>query len=125
MTTGDEMSESKHTPGPLTVKVNDKWPYNIETFNAAGDVVFSRDLPCNGTGQKSAQEAMAGVGMPADWNAGKHNARALADEVLRAAAPDMLETLQAVRDYVVTMKGMGHEYQAMIDAAIAKATGAA
>ena len=41
---------------------------------------------------------------------------------LIAAAPDMLEALQLVRDYIVTMKGMGHEYQVAIDAAISKAT---
>ena len=34
----------------------------------------------------------------------------------------MLEALQLVRDYIVTMKGMGHEYQVAIDAAISKAT---
>lgn len=42
---------------------------------------------------------------------------------LIAAAPDLLEALQLVRDYVATMKGMGHQYQVEIDAAIAKATG--
>jgi hypothetical protein len=43
---------------------------------------------------------------------------------LIAAAPDLLEALQMVRDYVVTMKGDGHQYQVVIDEAIAKATGA-
>jgi hypothetical protein len=56
---------------------------------------------------------------------GKNGRPSKADGDLIKAAPDMQETLQAVRDYVVTMKGMGHEYQVMIDAAIAKATDAA
>jgi hypothetical protein len=42
---------------------------------------------------------------------------------LIAAAPELLEALLLVRDYVVTMKQMGHEYQIAIDAAIAKAKG--
>lgn len=35
---------------------------------------------------------------------------------------ELLEALQLVRGYVVTMKGHGHEYQQAIDAAIANAT---
>lgn len=44
---------------------------------------------------------------------------------LYAAAPDLLEALQMVSDYIRTMKHTGHEYVVTIDAAIAKATGAA
>jgi hypothetical protein len=49
--------------------------------------------------------------------------RDMANARLIAAAPELLEALVLVRDYVVTMKQMGHEYQVAIDAAIAKATG--
>lgn len=55
--------------------------------------------------------------MSVSGHCGEANAR------LIAAAPELLEALQMVRDYVVTMKGEGHEYQTFIDAAIAKATG--
>jgi hypothetical protein len=115
---------SNHTPGPLKVEIENCWPFRIQTFDAAGNVVFSRDLPSNSTAHQNAQEAMAGFGLPPEWEAAKHNLRAFADEVLRASAPDLLAALETVRDYVVTMKGMGHEYQLIIDSAIAKATGA-
>lgn len=67
----------------------------------------------------------------AEWQA-KHNAeRALWAEQRRlreqekfkaSMFDEMLDALKMVRDYVVTMKGKGHEYQIVIDAAIAKAT---
>lgn len=41
---------------------------------------------------------------------------------LIAAAPDLLDALHLVRDYIATMKVNGHEYSMSIDAAIAKAT---
>lgn len=45
------------------------------------------------------------------------------DATLFASANELLEALQMVRDYVVTLTGNGHPYQLAIDAAIAKATG--
>ena len=42
-----------------------------------------------------------------------------------SAAPDLLEAMQMVRDYLVLKKGKGHDYQVIVDAAIAKATGGA
>ena len=116
------MSEAKHTPGPLTVSVNNKWPFKIVTKNADGEVVFATDLPCYSTSHECAADAIDGVGLPAEWNAAEMNARAIADEVLRSAAPDLLDALHLVRDYIATMKGGGHEYSMSIDAAIAKAT---
>lgn len=107
----------KHTKGPLTVAVSDKWPFNIVTTDSAGNVVFSQPLPCYSTRHKNAAEAMSGKGLPPEWDAAEHNARTLADEVLRAAAPDLLKACQACADGV---KG----WQEMLHAAIAKATGA-
>jgi len=43
---------------------------------------------------------------------------------LIASAPDLLEVLQMVRDYIVLMKQPGHAYSVAVDAAIRKATGA-
>lgn len=46
-----------------------------------------------------------------------------AHERVRAAAPEMLEALQEIREYIFVMKGRGHAYQVLVDSAIAKATG--
>lgn len=42
---------------------------------------------------------------------------------LLAINAELVEALRMVRDYVVTMKGRGHDYQIAIDAALAKAEG--
>ena len=90
---------SAHTPGPWRV---------IETHLLTHDGDHVADMS-NGL----MVVASAKLGAP------------LADARLIAAAPELLEALELVRDYVVTMKGAGHEYQVAIDSAIAKATGAA
>jgi len=116
------MSEAKHTPGPLTVSVNDKWPFKIVTKNADGEVVFQTDLPIYSTSHNCAADAISGVGLPAEWNAAEMNARAIADEVVRAAAPDLLDALEFVMNRLVDK----HEDDIAAQkarAAIAKATG--
>ena len=82
---------STHTPGPLFVSIEPRWPFRIITTDLAGDVVFSRDMPSNSTAHRTSQEAMDGKGLPPEWNAGERNRRALADEYVRAAAPDLLK----------------------------------
>jgi hypothetical protein len=84
---------SGYTKGPLTVRVNDCWSFNIETYGADGKVVFSAGMPCYGTSLRHAKQVIAGKGMPSEWNAANKNARAVADEVLRAAAPELLGML--------------------------------
>lgn len=85
----------KHTPGP--------W-----RFDECGEVVGGKygspvcELP------------------PASMLAGsitEHSANAR----LITAAPDLLEALAMVRDYIVAMKGEGHDYSLIIDAALNKA----
>jgi len=49
----------------------------------------------------------------------------MANARLISAAPELLEAMEMVRGYIATMKGAGHEYTVAINAAIAKATGAA
>lgn len=90
---------SGHTPGPWVAKElyggNRRWVVlHEETINGGS---FKRRL---------------------DWSGQMDEANAR----LIAAAPDMLDALKMVRDYIVTMKGKGHEYQIVVDAAIEKAT---
>lgn len=108
---------AKHTPGPLTVSVQDRWPFKILTKDAAGNVVFATDMPCNSTSHKSAAECLAGVGMNPEWNAAEHNARALADEVLRAAAPNLAFQLLAAANYIDALGGDSRSYRQAYEAA--------
>lgn len=88
---------AKHTPGPLTVKIDKQWPFNINTFDANGLLIFVDRLPCHSTEDKTLKQAMACVHYDKDGREGYSamNHRALADAVLRAAAPDLLEELDA------------------------------
>lgn len=126
------MSAAKHTPGPLVVSVETEWPFKIVTKNAAGDVVFADDMPCHSTSHKSVADVMAGTGIDPKWNAPENNARAVADAVLRAAAPELLEALREVLKHEKWHAAVADEVtpaaRAAIkqaDAAIAKATGGA
>lgn len=114
---------AKHTPGPLTVSVEDQWPFRIVTKNAAGEVVFASDMPCHSTAHKNAAQALAGYGLDPSWKAAENNARAVADEVLRAAAPELLAALIDCREALRRCNAAGE--LAVVDAAIAKATGGA
>ena len=93
------MSAAKYTPGPLFVSVENKWPFRIVTKNSAGEVVFSHDMPSHSTSHRNAAEALAGKGLDPEWNAAERNAQALADEVLRAAAPELLEACEALIEW--------------------------
>lgn len=85
------------TAGPLHVTVSDKWPFRICTHNADGEVVFSRDMPAYSTSQKSAKQALDGLRMGEMAEEAKEaNHKALADEILRAAAPELFEALKAI-----------------------------
>lgn len=85
-----------HTPGPWVVRTDYSGAFNL--FGEGGN----RVILC--------QARMANQ----DQNV-----------QLISAAPDLLEALQLVRDWVVTLKGNNHPYQIAIDVAIAKATGSA
>jgi len=89
------MSGVKHTPGPLTVRVSERWPYDIETVNADGDVVFFDRMPAYSTAMRSHEDLWKGVGFPARKREEvvEVNRRAVADATIRAAAPDLLEAL--------------------------------
>ena len=101
------MSEAKHTPGPWSWSdkflTSDSAQHTWSLLGANGYGILSCD------GDSNSPQYLGESGK--------------ADALLIAAAPELLEALKLVRDYIVTMKGNGHEYQAAVDAAIAKAEG--
>lgn len=90
---------SKHTPGPWIISQDDEFLHVYDVMTPTGYYVASTH----------------------DGVEGKCNSEANAR--LIAAAPDLLEALQMVSEYIRTMKQDGHQYVVAIDAAIAKATG--
>lgn len=90
--------KTAYTPGPLTVAIDEIRPFDIRTRNADGETVFLRGMPSYSTKQRSAAECMAGVNISPSFkqNAISDNARALADETLRAAAPLLAEALVSI-----------------------------
>lgn len=118
---------SKYTAGPLTVSVWPQWPFYIDTHDNFGQLVFRRDMPMSSTKQGTVVEVMAGAYM------GKYaseafeiNARALADEVLRAAAPELREALQDLLEMLPQFGvPLSDPKRRAAEAAIAKAIGTA
>jgi hypothetical protein len=123
------MSAAKHTSGPLTVRVSTQFPFNIETLNAGGEVVFVRELPAHSTSHRKPEDALNAVGMPPEW--AEANGATLADEILRAAAPELLSiaerwaALDAGSWHQVRHANEKAELLADTRAVIAKATGGA
>lgn len=101
------MSKQQHTPGPWHVVLSD---------NATPHILHEHGCDSSDFSDFSSRVCVMPAEIVADYNS-------LANARLIAAAPELLEALEMVRDYVVTMKGRGHEYQIFIDAAIAKAKG--
>ena len=99
---------SKHTPGPWLI----------------AESVVSRHAVTNMRRIRSKNEGLE-HGAVCDVYGIQDGSEASANARLIAAAPDLLDALYLVRDYIATMKGNGHEYSMSIDAAIAKATGGA
>ena len=123
---------TKHTPGPLSVSFGTKWPFDILIVNQAGDVVHRELLPCHSSKDQNFEEALNCRNFKAseqeEYAAINH--RAVADAYLRAAAPDLLEVLQAIelamRFPTVTADAVLDENSPIregIRAAIARATG--
>ena len=110
---------SKHTPGPLFVVQPEKWPFDIQTIDASGNVVFSERRMAYGSNQKTVADVMHGHGFKDKRDeAVEWNARQLADAYLRAAAPELLEALVALIECDHTTNEL---WQAARDA-VAKAT---
>jgi hypothetical protein len=87
---------TKHTPGPLTVRVDGQLPFRIKTYNEKGEVVFSTEMPCYSAADKCAADAIAcrSRNRVDRAQAAAINHRAVANEVVRAAAPELLDALQ-------------------------------
>lgn len=95
-------TQTKWTQGPLTVRMASEWPWNIETVNAAGEVVFYTQLYCLSSDDKTAKEALDCAHIKADKREeySATNYRALADETIRAAAPELYKALEALTGVV-------------------------
>lgn len=91
------MSDTPYTRGPLTVRLSSKWPFHVETVDQNGQVVFSEDLVCSSTSHQTREDAIECRGFTRE---SRRSARALiqrqlANAYLRAAAPELLEALEA------------------------------
>lgn len=103
---------SAHTPGPWDVREqDDEFRVHAPDSRSYGFRVEMRIVDEVGGYSEQLEDGT--------WD----NAQAKANARLIAAAPELLDALQMVRDYVVRMKGWGHGYQLAVDAAIAKASG--
>jgi hypothetical protein len=126
------------TPGPLTAQVSPRWPFDIETINADGELVFCDRMPAHSTAMRSLDDFWLGVGFKGAEREEVivANRRALADATIRAAAPELYEALKIARDELAqiamhknltcpaaphVLAGMADRSLAHIDAALSKA----
>jgi hypothetical protein len=84
------------TPGPLTVKTDTKWPFDIKTYNASDEVVAVSSMPAYTTRQTTSKECMSGRFMTDQYEARVLNHCCYADQVLRATAPEMFDLLYEI-----------------------------
>ena len=98
--------DTKFTKGPLFVVQPDKWPFNIEIVDTAGELVFEEHRHSYSTSHKTVEDVMNCVGFRNTRDdpefvdrAIAANERQLADAYLRAAAPDLLEALRLCYDH--------------------------
>jgi hypothetical protein len=107
----------KPTPGPLRVQADDKWPFYIRTFDAAGDCVFREDMPAYSTAQRCLAECLAGKHMGGDAETSvRANIAALVDAELRAEAHNVLtDTGLRPRQLVERVKELKGVLQEAVD----------
>ena len=134
------MNPHKHgwTQGPWTVTVCPRWPYDIETTAANGEVIASDRMPAHSTQMRSIDDLWSGVGFKGAEREEiiAANRRALADATLRAASPELYEALEYARAELAqiamhktltcpaaphVLAGMADRSLAAIDAALSKA----
>ncbi|WP_395454682.1 hypothetical protein ACHMW5_13450 [Azospirillum melinis] len=97
----------KFTKGPWKLTQQGHWPFSLITRAADDRVIAFRELASDNTSDKLARHA----------NARSGNAEVIANETLRAAAPELLEALRYARRF---LKPGDHD-TAYVDAVIAKA----
>jgi hypothetical protein len=122
----------KFTKGPLFVVQPDKWPFNIEIVDTAGELVFEERRHSYSTSHKTVEDVMNCVGFHNTRDGPEFadraiaaNERQLADAYLRAAAPDLFEALRLMisddfPSLPLTVQALRLE---LADAALRKATG--
>ena len=112
-----------HTPGPLTVEMPKKWPWEIKIKDADGNTIFTHHLASFSTSDETLQDAMSG----ACWDsqserdvAARSNSRAVANAYLHAAAHDLLAALEEISDIarIEFPDVHGQWRRAMLDAAL-------
>lgn len=91
------MKDLNITKGKLMVRVSEDYPFPIETYDEEGNVVFVTNFPTSSSSWKSLKDVLNAKGW--DWDemskddVAKANQKALANEVLRASAPELLKNL--------------------------------
>lgn len=107
----------KHSPAPWTLSQHPRWPFCLTTTAADGRIIAVTDLASVSTADKTTAEA----------NAREGNAEVIANETLRAAAPDLLAALEAMTAYFSGFRNpeapTNKALFGMADAAIAAARG--
>jgi hypothetical protein len=125
--------EGGHTPGPWVLEQSEQFPFDLIVRDAAGTEILRERLWAHASGQKTASEAMDGVG----FRGAERDevrvvlARQMADLRLAASAPDLLEALKGLVEEVcdyATINKLGDPEQKhnvkLARAAIAKAEAA-
>lgn len=126
---------TKHTPGPLRVVVDQKFPFNLRIVNQDGETVADERRASYSTANRTIEDVMTARGLPPEDKpiAIEANERQLADMHLRAAGPDLLAAakmcLKAERKRAArilagaTASTYTNERIKALEAAIAKAEG--
>lgn len=127
---------TKHTPGPMTVKQDEAWPFDIRIIAPDGREVLNWNLSCHTSKDKTIDDAMTARHWPPEEREEVRalNAEQLATAHLFAAAPDLLAALKEASCWIPdgsrrTPEERGaqcvtaYDVDAMIALAIAKAEG--
>jgi hypothetical protein len=112
---------TKFTKGPLTARMSNEWPWKIETVDSAGEVVFTRPLPCHSSDDKSADAALRCLNFDAKdrERCAEINARAFADEHVRASAPELYAALDNLTDEILLSNNVASNEFCSLAAALA------
>jgi hypothetical protein len=118
---------NKHTNGPLFASREEKWPFAVVIKNAQGETFASESAYAYSTKAETLSQFNRAVGFDHDQREAviAANERQMADAKLRAAAPELLDALQAITSAFLShtqWNGEPPEEVKAARAAIAKAT---